>query len=92
MTTAFEMNGQQVHERTALVREVERLPHDHLRQCEPPQSCPEQVAEGLAPPSPAGRIEGTPETGQLVPEIGQVLLDSSVATGPCGDEDLERGE
>jgi len=74
------------------VREVERLPYDHLGQCESPQSGPEQVGKGLLPPSPPGRIERTPEPGQLVPQIGQVLLDSRISSGPCGDEDLERGE
>jgi hypothetical protein len=70
MSTAFEMNGQQINEGAPLVREVQRLPDYHLGQGQPAQSGPEQVADGLAPSSSTERIQSTPEAGQLGPEIG----------------------
>jgi hypothetical protein len=92
MSIPFEMNSQQINECTTLVCKVQWLPDDHLGQGEPAQSGPEQVADGLAPSSPTERIKSTPEAGQLVPEIGQVLVKPWSATGSRSHEDLKRGE
>jgi hypothetical protein len=69
MSTAIEMHGQQIYERTTLLREVKGLPDDHLCQGEPAQGGPEQVADCLAPPSPTQGIESTSEAGQLLPDL-----------------------
>ena len=81
MSAAFEVDCQQINERTPLVSEVEWLSDDHLRQGESAQSGPKQVADCLAPSSPTERIESAPETGQLVREIGQVLFEPRFAAG-----------
>ncbi|MGA2473919.1 MAG: hypothetical protein ABSG39_10550 [Acidimicrobiales bacterium] len=89
---AIEMRCQQINERATLVREFEWFTDDHLRQGEPAQRGPEEVADRLASPSSTERIKRTSEAGQLVRQVGKVLFEPWFAAGSRGDEDLERCE